>query len=80
VSRPLTPVWVSTAGDGITIGFAREVSPSAPIFLGQDTPCGPRLIGVELGDLLKWLSDPTRGPRRNFHGMISSGCPEQNRR
>jgi hypothetical protein len=80
VSRPLTPVWVSTAGDGITIGFAREVSPSAPIFLGQDTPCGPRLIGVELGDLLKWLSDPTWGPRRNFHGMISSGCPEQNRR
>jgi len=27
-----------------------------------------------------WLSDPTWGPRRNFHGMISSGCPEQNRR
>ena len=80
VRRPLTPVWVSTGGDGITIGFARELPSSAPIYIGQDTPCGPRLIGVELGDLLKWLSDPSSGPQRHFLGMISSGCPEQNRR
>jgi hypothetical protein len=80
VRRPLTPVWVSTGGDGITIGFARELPSSAPIYIGQDTPCGPRLIGVELGDLLKWLADPHSGPQRHFLGMISSGCPEQNPR
>jgi hypothetical protein len=78
--RPLTPVWLSTEGDGITIGFARELSPSAPIYIGQDTPCGPRLIGVELGDLLAWLADPHSGPKRHFLGMISGGCPEQNQR
>ena len=80
VRRPLTPVWVSTGGDGITIGFARELPASAPVYIGQETPCGPRLIGVELGDLLKWLADPHSGPQRHFLGMISSGCPEQNGR
>jgi hypothetical protein len=74
--RPLTPVWLSTEGEGITVGFAREVPLSAPIYIGQDTPCGPRLIGVELGDLLKWLADPQSGPGRHFLGMISGGCPE----
>jgi hypothetical protein len=78
--RPLTPVWISTEGDGITVGFARELPLSAAIYIGQDTPCGPRLIGVELGDLLKWLADPSFGAKRHFLGMISAGCPEQNRR
>ncbi len=79
VRRPLTPVWVSTAADGIVIGFARELPPDAAVYLGQDTPCGPRLIGVELNDLLKWLADPSWGRDRHFLGMISGGCPEQNR-
>src|SRR4029453_5664653 len=78
--RPLTPVWISTEGDGITIGFARDLPLSAAIYIGQDTPCGPRLIGVELGDLLKWLADPSFGAKRHFLGMVSAGCPEQNRR
>ena len=78
--RPLTPVWLSTAGDGITIGFARELPQSAPIYISQDTPCGPRVIGVELGDLLAWLADPHSAPKRHFLGMISGGCPEQNQR
>jgi hypothetical protein len=64
--RPLTPVWVSTEGEGITIGFARKVAPTAAVYLGQGTPCGPRLIGLELGDLLKWLSDPAWGPPAPF--------------
>jgi hypothetical protein len=79
VRRPLAPVWISTTADGIVIGFARELTPSAPIYLGQDTPCGPRLIGVELNDLLKWLADPSWGRNRHFLGMISGGCPERNR-
>jgi hypothetical protein len=78
--HPLTPVWLSTEGDAITIGFAREVSPSAPIYIGQDTPCGPRVIGIELGDLMKWLADPSFGHQRHFLGMLSAGCPEQNAR
>jgi hypothetical protein len=53
--------------------------PGAPIYLGQDTPCGSRLIGVELNDLLKWLADPSSGRGRHFLGMIRSGCPGQNR-
>ena len=77
--RPLAPVWVSTADDGITIGFRREVPSSAAIYIGQETPCGPRLIGVELGDLMKWLADPSWGAKRHFLGMISGGCPEQSR-
>lgn len=80
VRRPLTPVWVATGGDGITIGFTRDLPSSAPVYIGQDTPCGPRLIGVELGDLLRWLSDPYSGPKRHFLGMISGGCPEQKQR
>jgi hypothetical protein len=78
--RPLTPVWISAENDGITIGFARELPPSAPIYIGQDTPCGPRVIGVELGDLLKWLADPSWGATRHFLGMVSGGCPEQPQR
>jgi hypothetical protein len=78
--RPLAPVWVSSTADGMVIGFARELPPDAPIYLGQDTPCGPRLIGVELNDLLKWLADPSWGRDRHFLGMTSGGCPEQNRR
>jgi len=80
IQRPLAPVWVSTTGDGITVGFRREVPLSAPIYIGQETPCGPRVIGVELGDLLKWLADPSSGADRHFLGMTSGGCPEQNRR
>ena len=77
IRRPLSPIWVSTQGDGITIGFRQEVSRSAAVYIGQDTPCGPRLIGVRLGDLLKWLADPASGPNRDFLGMVSAGCPEQ---
>jgi hypothetical protein len=76
VRRPLAPVWVSTDADGITIGFRREVPASAAIYIGRDTPCGPRVIGVRLGDLLKWTADPNWGPKRDFLGMISGGCPE----
>jgi len=80
VQRPLAPVWMSTTDDGITVGFRREVPLSAPIYIAQETPCGPRVIGIELGDLLKWLADPASGANRHFLGMISGGCPEQNRR
>jgi hypothetical protein len=58
IRRPLAPVWIATDGEGITIAFRREVSRSAAVYIGQETPCGPRLIGVRLGDLLKWLADP----------------------
>jgi hypothetical protein len=75
--RPLTPVWLSTNDDGITVGFRREVPLSAPIYIAQETACGPRVIGVELGDLMKWLADPTSGAKRHFLGMVSGGCPEQ---
>lgn len=80
VQRPLAPVWLSTTDDGITVGFRREVPLSAPIYIAQETPCGPRVIGVELGDLLKWLADPSSGANRHFLGMISGGCPDQTRR
>jgi hypothetical protein len=76
--RPLTPVSLSTDPDGITITFRREVARGAPIYIGQDTPCGPRVIGVRLGDLLQWLVDPQAAPKRDFLGMVSGGCPEQN--
>ncbi len=78
--RPLAPVWLSTNDDGITVGFRREVPLSAPIYIAQETPCGPRVIGVELGDLMTWLADPTSGAKRHFLGMVSGGCPEQNKR
>ena len=80
IERPLAPVWVSTTDDGITVGFRREVPLSAPIYIAQETPCGPRVIGVELGDLMKWLADPSSGANRRFLGMTSGGCPEQNKR
>jgi len=80
VQRPLAPVWLSTTDDGITVGFRREVPLSAPIYIAQETACGPRVIGVELGDLLKWLADPSSGENRHFLGMISGGCPDQSRR
>ncbi len=77
VRRPLAPVWMAVEADGITIGFRRELPPSAAIYIGQDTPCGPRLIGVRLGDLLKWLSDPQSATKRDFLGLVSAGCPDQ---
>jgi hypothetical protein len=79
VRRPLAPVWMSTDADGITIGFRREVSASAAVYIARDTPCGPRVIGVRLGDLLKWMADPNWGPKRDFLGMTSGGCPEPSR-
>jgi hypothetical protein len=74
--RPLAPVWVTIDADRTTIGFRRELPPSAAIYIGQETPCGPRLIGVRLGDLLKWLADPGSGTKRDFLGMVSAGCPD----
>jgi hypothetical protein len=75
--RPLAPVWVTMAPDRTTIGFRSELPLSAAIFIGRETPCGPRLIGVRLGDLLKWLTDPQSATTRDFLGMISAGCPEK---
>jgi hypothetical protein len=75
--RPLAPVWVDIGPDGTTIGFRSELPPSAAIYIGQDTPCGPRLTGVRLGDLLKWLSDPHSATQRDFLGLISAGCPDR---
>jgi hypothetical protein len=73
--RPLAPVWVEVGADSTTIGFRSELPPSAAIYIAQDTPCGPRVIGVRLGDLLKWLADPHAATKRDFLGMISAGCP-----
>lgn len=77
--RPLTPVWLDVAPDSMTIVFSRELPPTAAVYLGQDTPCGPRLMGVRLGDLLKWMSDPRSATTRDFLGMVSAGCPERSR-
>jgi hypothetical protein len=77
--RPLAPVWVEIGVDSTTIGFRSELPPSAAIYIGQETPCGPRVIGVRLGDLLKWLVDPQAAMKRDFLGMVSAGCPEANR-
>jgi hypothetical protein len=77
--RPLAPVWVDIGADSTTIGFRSELRPSAPIYFAQDTPCGPRVIGVRLGDLLKWLADPQAATKRDFLGMVSAGCPEGSR-
>jgi hypothetical protein len=76
IRRPLAPVWVTIGAEGTTIGFRRELPPSAAIYIGQDTPCGPHLTGVRLGDLLKWLSDPHSAAKRDFLGLVSAGCPE----
>jgi len=75
--QPLAPVWVEIGADSTTIGFRSEVPLSAAIYIGRDTPCGPRVIGVRLGDLLKWLVDPHAATKRDFLGMISGGCPER---
>jgi hypothetical protein len=74
--QPLAPVWVEIGADSTTIGFRSELPLSAAIYVGQETPCGPRLIGVRLGDLLTWLVDPHAATKRDFLGMISGGCPE----
>jgi hypothetical protein len=76
IRQPLAPVWVEIGADSTTIGFRSEVPLSAAIYIGEDTPCGPRLIGVRLGDLLKWLVDPHAATKRDFLGMISGGCPQ----
>jgi hypothetical protein len=75
-SRPLSPVWLTVAPDSVTIGFRQEVPPGAALYIGQDTPCGPRLIGVRLGDLLRWLTDPRSATTRDFLGLVSAGCPD----
>ena len=77
VHRPSTPVSITLGADTTTIVFTRDLPASAAIYLGQDTPCGPRLIGVRLGDLLNWLTDPHSTPERDFLGMVSAGCPER---
>jgi hypothetical protein len=77
VHQPLTPVWLAIEHDRTTIGFRSGVSPDAEIFIGQETPCGPRLIGVRLRDLLTWLVDPAAATKRDFLGMVSGGCPEK---
>jgi hypothetical protein len=75
--QPLAPVWVDVAVDAVTIGFRSELPLNAAIYVARDTPCGPRVIGVRLGDLLKWLVDPQAATKRDFLGMISGGCPER---
>lgn len=77
--QPLAPVWVDIAADSTTIGFRSELPLSAAIYIGRETPCGPRVIGVRLGDLLNWLVDPETAPKRDFLGMVSGGCPETGR-
>jgi hypothetical protein len=77
IHRPLAPVWVTIGVDRTTIGFRSELPRNAAIYIGQETPCGPRLIGVRLGDLLNWLADPQSATKRDFLGMISAGCPEK---
>jgi hypothetical protein len=80
IRRPLSPVWVDIGVEAITIGFRSELPPGAPIYFARDTPCGPRVIGVRLGDLLNWLVDPQTAPTRDFLGMINGGCPEEDSR
>jgi hypothetical protein len=77
VHQPVTPVSVAVGPDRTTIVFSSELPLAAAVYIGQDTPCGPRVIGVRLGDLLKWLSDPQSATKRDFLGMISAGCPER---
>ncbi len=77
--QPLAPVWVEIGADSTTIGFRSELPLSAAIYIGRDTPCGPRVIGVRLGDLLKWLVDPQAATKRDFLGMVSAGCPAGDR-
>jgi hypothetical protein len=77
--QPLAPVWLDIGPDSTTIGFRSELPLSAAIYIGRDTPCGPRVIGVRLGDLLKWLVDPQAATKRDFLGMVSAGCPVEDR-
>ena len=77
IGQPLAPVWVEIGAESTTIGFRSELPLSAAIYIGRDTPCGPRVIGVRLGDLLKWLVDPQAATKRDFLGMVSGGCPER---
>lgn len=74
--QPLAPVWIDIGAEATTIGFRSEVPLTAPIYIARDTPCGPRVIGVRLGDLLTWLVDPHAATKRDFLGMVSAGCPE----
>jgi hypothetical protein len=80
VRRPLAPVWVDAGVDAVTVGFRSELPLGAAVYFARETPCGPRVIGVRLGDLLNWLVDPQTAPKRDFLGMTSGGCPEQDRR
>jgi hypothetical protein len=76
IRQPLAPVWLEIKPDSTTIGFRSELPLSAAIYIARDTPCGPRVIGVRLGDLLKWLADPHAATtKRDFLGMVSAGCP-----
>lgn len=79
IRQPLAPVWLEIGADSTTIGFRSELPLSAAVYIGRDTPCGPRVIGVRLGDLLKWLVDPQAATKRDFLGMVSGGCPEEDR-
>ena len=74
--RPLAPVWLEMGTEGTIIGFRSELSLGAPIYFARETPCGPRVIGVRLADLLNWLVDPQTAPKRDFLGMTNGGCPE----
>jgi hypothetical protein len=76
IRRPLAPVWVAIEADRTIVGFRSELPLSAAIYIGRETPCGPRLTGVRLGDLLKWLADPQSATKRDFLGLISAGCPD----
>lgn len=75
--QPLAPIWLDVGVEATTIGFRSELPLGAPIYFARDTPCGPRVIGVRLGDLMNWLSDPETAPKRDFLGMTNGGCPEQ---
>lgn len=74
VRRPLAPVWLEMGVEATTIGFRSELPLGAAIYFARETPCGPRIIGVRLGDLLNWLTDPQTAPKRDFLGMLNGGC------
>ena len=74
IRRPIAPVWLDIGVEATTIGFRSELPLGAPVYFARDTPCGPRVIGVRLGDLLNWLTDPETAPKRDFLGMTSGGC------
>lgn len=78
--RPVAPVWLEIGAEALTIGFRSELSLGAAIYFARETPCGPRVIGVRLADLLNWLIDPKSAPTRDFLGMTNGGCPEKERR